>query len=301
MKKRGFLHQLSTLQLKVLSTHEEYWKTIKDNEFPIICVIFNEIQNNKFSTITHEQFLEKYRVIEKLNEFKIETPQTELGIYLESLIMEFKNLDYEILKYQEECYTNNIISPNLNLINSLNLYSYEKILNLINCPSYFEKIQFFEDLFYLLGNKLQDYKYKDLTESIINKTVIAASYFYDYYFRFIEYPISLYKIKKVELFDYNENYIFQFIILCDKLREKDKFIINLQNFYYINVLLKQDIFSRKFEERKIDMKKIMWEKKPHDLYIHPQNLAGIIKKYKSDLYKDLLSGKIKYFINKRIK
>ncbi len=96
-------------------------------------------------------------------------------------------------------------------------------------------------------------------------------------------------------------YIPQLLILCEKCKKKTNFRVNLQNFYYINLLLKAEIFTSKFKDRKRDLKNLQWQKKPYGLYHHPQLLADIVKDINKPLFNSLKSGNCSNFLNGRLR
>lgn len=294
MRKHKDIRDLNIKELKTLWTHKDTWEIDKENEYPLICLVFLYIQDKLSIDITFEVFIKKYKFVE----YNKEQLFNRIEFYLKILTREFENLNDESLKYQEECLENNINNESLKYIKDLTVFSYEKILNMINCDTFINKIKFFEELFYLLAEELSK---SELNEFDICNCVKASSYYYDYSNRFIEYPLSLNKIKKIELFEFDMEYIPQLLILSHKCKQKSNFRVDLQKFYYINVLLKPEIFTSKYEDRKRDLKNLQWAKKPYNMYHHPQLLADIMEKVNKPLFKSLKSGNYKSFLDARIR
>jgi hypothetical protein len=298
------IEKLSITKLKYAYGHKkDYWEISKNNEFPLINIFFLNIQYKKENDNDLESFLLKYKLRKGQQE-------NEIDFLINILTNEFLELDEFILKCQKEAKTQQLKNINRKLIQSLNLIDHEKICQFLNSEKFFEKVQFFEDLFYVLALTLLD---ENLNQDTVNElTFKTACYYYEYIFRFIEYPIGLQTLNKVELkYATTFDIIPQIINLFNKF--KSKIVTDLTNFYYINYLYDPEIRNKKFETRNRDMKKLQFDKRiggyineldSDDIiggHHHPAVLGEVLKETQKDFFDSLKSSNINNFFEARIR
>ncbi len=282
------LKNLTIEKLKLGYSDSDFWKIKKENEFPFICLVFFEIQKRKNIDITFEEFIRKYNIKRKQETSEIDT-------LMKALIKKFYGLGRKVLKYQNENETQDIFNAT-KIIRSLNLTNHEKVLQLLSSESFFERVRFFEYIFYLLACYISEIE--DPSEENILYLYKCAGYYYEYIYRFIELPIGLHSLKKVEVTEIREDLLDQFLILYHDLREKQNFMNSIKNFFYLNFLYEPDIKTVEYELRSKDIKRLLFSKRKNG-NLHPQLVAQeVLKKVNEDMYNSLKGDEIKYFIQK---